>query len=60
MNAVPVVESLLGVGLPSDRITVHLARFAKPNGISLGAGAFVMEEATDGRNLVAVAFGGCR
>lgn len=54
-DVVPVVETLIGGGLPSDRIEVHLARFARPNGISLGATALVMEERTDAAHLVRVA-----
>ena len=53
-DVVSVVETLIGGGLPSDRLVVHLARFARPNGISLGATALVMEERTDARHLVRV------
>ena len=54
-DVVPVVETLIGGGLPSDRVVVHLARYARPNGISLGATALVMEERTDAAHLVRVA-----
>lgn len=54
-DVVPVVETLIGGGLPSDRVVVHLARFARPNGISLGAASLVMEERTDAAHLARVA-----
>lgn len=54
-EVVPVVESLLGGGLPSDEVRVHLARFARPNGISLQATSLVMEERTDAPHLARVA-----
>lgn len=54
-DVVPVVETLIGGGLPSDRVVVHLARFARPNGISLQATALVMEERTDAAHLARVA-----
>lgn len=54
-DVVPAVERLIGGGLPSDVVQVHLARYARPNGISLGATSLVMEERTDARHLVRVA-----
>ncbi len=54
-DVVPVVESLLGGGLPTDEVRIHLARFARPNGISLQATSLVMEERTDAPQLVRVA-----
>lgn len=54
-DVVPAVEALLGGGLPSDEVRVHLARFARPNGISLQATSLVMEERTDAPQLVRVA-----
>lgn len=53
-NVVPVAEELIGGGYPSNEIRVHLARFARPHGISLGATSLVMEERTDAENLVRV------
>lgn len=55
LNAVPVAESIAGGSLPSDRIRVRLARFARPNGITLGGTELVMEERTDAFGLARVA-----
>jgi hypothetical protein len=54
-DVVAVVESLIGGGLPSGTVHVHLARFARPNGISLQATSLVMEERTDAPQLARVA-----
>lgn len=54
-DVVAVVESLIGGGLPSDVVSVHLARFARPSGISLRSTSLVMEERTDAAHLVRVA-----
>ena len=49
------MESLLGGGLPSGEVQVHLARFARPSGISLHGTSLVMEERTDATHLARVA-----
>ena len=54
-GAVTAVEGLIGGGLPSDVVHVHLARYARPNGISLGATSLVVEERIDPPQLVRVA-----
>ncbi len=55
LNAVPVAEAIAGGSLPSDHIRVRLARFARPNGITLGGTELVMEERTDALGLARVA-----
>lgn len=54
-NLVPAVESALGGGLPSARVTVLLGAFLRPNGISMGRNVFLVEDRPALASLVGVA-----
>lgn len=55
LDVIPIAEALAGGSLTTDRIRVRLARFARPNGITLGGADLVMEERTDALGLARIA-----